>query len=136
MLNDDNFIEYIGLTPAETINSTTYYIQNFVEGDLEFENLDDIDISRVYINVINDSMSILEEDINFYTILIDLNIEYIDNIKFGEVSVKNFILYKSLYIQNIEYIDLSLHNFIPYINIVKIGISKYYIYIDIISAYL
>ena len=136
MFDDNCFIEYIGISSIPLKYKDKNLIESFIEDELEFKDLIDIEISRVYINLSNECVDILEEDIIFYTIRAELNIEYINNETFGEVNIKNFKYYKSFFIKNIESLDLSLHNFASYINIIKIANLKYYIYLNIKSIYL
>ena len=136
MFNDNCFIEYIGISSIPLKYKDKNLIENFIEDELEFKDLIDIDISRVYINLSNEYMDILEEDIIFYTIQIELNIEYVNNDKFGEVNIQSFKYYKSFFIKNNENLEMSLHNYTSYINIIKIENSKYYIYLNIKSIYL
>lgn len=127
----DNFIEYIGLENYKNLEKPP--IKNFIDGILEFDKLTNIDIVRVYVNISNDELTYInEEDVYFSLIKIELNIEFIDNDKFGMMNIKNCTFYKSLILKN-EHSSSNLHNFSDYLKIIKNNDGTYYFYMSIKS---
>lgn len=136
MIFDDNFIEYIGLDKSYDKLNNSSFKKSFIEGILNFNGFLNADIIRVYINISNDEINFLKkEDLYFCLLKIDLNVEYIDNDKFGMIEIKNFTYYKSIFYEH-NYSSFNLHNFSNNIKITRKDNQNYYLYLSIKSVVL
>lgn len=131
----DNFIEYIGLKSFPNNKTKFNYINHYFEKTLDLgEDFNNAQITKVYLNSSTESIKNIDsKGISFCTVRIDISLEYLDENKFGTMLLKKLTFYKSFFIKNSMGYILKITNLITNSKLLKIDITRYYIFLNIYS---